>query len=174
MFSFGSLIDLWSADPPQTIDIREVENEDGIPGIKVNFFVKGKPADVWKWLRDVDHLGKLFPAVKKIEKVKDLGDNTVLWKYNLDTTLGTKIFNVKRSVDDKNLSVKWKRTEGDLSYYAGSWELKASDKYPGWVDCTYTNFVDAGRWVPYFIVKGTSKDNAESMVPSLRKLVAGK
>ena len=61
-----------------------------------------------------------------------------------------------------------------MSYYAGAWKIKASDKYKGWVDCTYSNFVDAGTFIPFFLVIRTSKENAESMVPSLRNLVAGK
>ncbi len=162
------------ATPSLEMDIKEVENKDGIPGIQVNFFVKGKLKNVWKWLRDVDHLSKLFLSLEKIVKVKDIDSNTILWEYNLDTALGKKIFNVRRSVDDRNYSVKWIRTEGDLQYYGGSWKLKASKEYPGWVDCIYTNFINAAWYVPYWKVKSTSKDNAEAMVPTLRNMVAGK
>ncbi|KQC11064.1 MAG: hypothetical protein APR62_10695 [Smithella sp. SDB] len=173
IFCFGNFISVFSAEPPQTLDMKEVKNEDGIKGVTVNFFVKGKPEDVWKWIGGVEHLGKLFPAVKKVVKVKDVEANTILWNYTLKTSLGTKVFNVKRAVDEKSFSVKWKRTDGDMNYYGGSWKLISSEKYPGWVDCTYSNFVDVGSLIPYFLVISTSKENAEAMVPSLRKMVAG-
>lgn len=174
LFNSGTLTYLTGAEPPQAMDIKDAQNEDGVAGITVNFFVKGKPADVWKWIRDVDHLNKLFPAVKKIVKVKEVDASTTIWNYTLETSLGTKNFNVQRSFDDKDLSIKWKKTEGDMKYYGGSWKIKASETYAGWVDCTYSNFVNVGWYLPYAVVKKTSKQNAESMVPSLRKLVAGK
>ncbi|PKN38764.1 MAG: hypothetical protein CVU62_00765 [Deltaproteobacteria bacterium HGW-Deltaproteobacteria-2] len=174
IFCLGNFVPAFGAEPPQTLDMKEVKNDDGIKGLTVNFFVKGKTEDVWKWIGSVEHLGKLFPAVKKVVKVKDIDANTILWNYTLETSLGTKIFNVKRTVDEKNFSVKWIRTDGDMDYYGGSWKLMASEKYPGWVDCTYSNFVNAGWYIPYFKVISTSKENAQSMVPSLRKMVAGK
>ncbi len=174
IFCLGNFMLAFGAEPPQTLDMKEVKNDDGIKGLTVNFFVKGKTEDVWKWIGSVEHLGKLFPAVKKVVKVKDIDANTILWNYTLETSLGTKIFNVKRTVDEKNFSVKWIRTDGDMDYYGGSWKLMASEKYPGWVDCTYSNFVNAGWYIPYFKVISTSKENAQSMVPSLRKMVAGK
>ena len=174
IFCLGNFVPAFGAEPPQTLDMKEIKNEDGIKGLTVNFFVKGKTEDVWKWIGSVEHLGKLFPAVKKVVKVKDIDANTILWNYTLETSLGTKIFNVKRTVDEKNFSVKWIRTDGDMDYYGGSWKLMASEKYPGWVDCTYSNFVNAGWYIPYFKVISTSKENAQSMVPSLRKMVAGK
>lgn len=174
VFLPGIFTAAFAAEPPQTLDIKEVTNEDGIDGITVNFFVKGKPEEVWKYISDVEHLNKLFPAVKKIVKVKEIDANTILWNYTLESALGTKIFNVNRTNDEKFFSIKWKRTDGDMKYYGGSWKIIASDKFPGWVDCTYSNFVNAGWYIPYFKVKATSKENAEAMVPSLRKLVAGK
>jgi len=174
IFCLGNFVPAFGAEPPQTLDMKEIKNEDGIKGLTVNFFVKGKTEDVWKWIGSVEHLGKLFPAVKKVVKVKDIDANTILWNYTLETSLGTKIFNVKRTVDEKNFSVKWIRTDGDMDYYGGSWKLMASEKYPGWVDCTYSNFVNAGWYIPYFKVISTSRENAQSMVPSLRKMAAGK
>jgi hypothetical protein len=174
IFCLGNFVPAFGAEPPQTLDMKEIKNEDGIKGLTVNFFVKGKTEDVWKWIGSVEHLGKLFPAVKKVVKVKDIDANTILWNYTLETSLGTKVFNVKRAIDEKNFSVKWKRTDGDMDYYGGSWKIMASEKYPGWVDCTYSNFVNAGWYIPYFKVISTSKENAQSMVPSLRKMVAGK
>ena len=174
IFCLGNFVPAFGAEPPQTLDMKEIKNEDGIKGLTVNFFVKGKTEDVWKWIGSVEHLGKLFPAVKKVVKVKEIDANTILWNYTLETSLGTKIFNVKRTVDEKNFSVKWIRTDGDMDYYGGSWKIMASEKYPGWVDCTYSNFVNAGWYIPYFKVISTSKENAQSMVPSLRKMVAGK
>lgn len=173
IFCLGNYLPAFGAEPPQTLDMKEVKNEDDIKGLTVNFFVKGKPENVWKWISGIENLGKLFPAVKKVAKVKDIDANTILWNYTLETSLGTKIFNVKRSVDEKNFSVKWIRTDGDMDYYGGSWKLIASEKYPGWVDCTYSNFVNAGWYIPYFKVISTSKENAQAMVPTLRKMVAG-
>lgn len=173
IFCFGNFIPAFGAEPPLALDMKEVKNEDGIKGVTVNFFVKGKPEDVWKWVGGVEHLSKLFPAVKKVVKVKDIDANTVLWNYTLETAIGTKVFNVKRTADEKTFSVKWKRTDGEMDYYGGSWKLVASEKYPGWVDCTYSNFVNAGWYIPYFKVISTSKENAQAMVPSLRKMVAG-
>ncbi len=172
IFYSGALTPAFSADPPQTLEIKDVTNEDDVDGITANFFVKGKPEDVWKYISDVPNLNKLFPAVKKVVKVKDIDANTVLWNYTLETTLGTRILNVKRVNDQKNGIITWKRTDGDMRYYGGGWKIKASDKYPGWVDCTYSNFVDP-KWIPLFLVKRTGRENAEAMVPSLRKLVAG-
>ena len=174
VFFSGNFSSAFGAEPPQTLDMKDAVNEDGIDGITVNFFVQGKPEEVWKHISNVEHLNKLFPAVKKIVKVKDIDADNIIWNYTLESALGIKIFNVKRTNDEKNLSIKWKRTDGDMKYYGGSWKIKASDKYPGWVDCTYSNFVNAGWYIPYFKVKATSKENAEAMVPSLRKLVAGK
>jgi hypothetical protein len=173
IFCLGNFIPAFGAEPPQTLDMKEVKNEDGIKGLTVNFFVKGNPEDVWKWISGIEHLGELFPAVKKVAKVKEIDANTILWNYTLKTSLGTKVFSVKRAIDEKNFSIKWKRTEGDMNYYGGSWKLIASDKYPGWVDCTYSNFIDAGSLIPYFLVISHSKENAQDMVPTLRKMVAG-
>jgi uncharacterized membrane protein len=173
IFYSGTLSPVFSAEPPQTLEMKDITNEDGIDGITVNFFVKGKIEDVWKYISDVPNLNKLFPAVKEIVKVKEIDDSNILWNYTLESSLGTKIFNVKRTNDEKNGIINWKRTDGDMKYYGGSWKIKASDKYPGWVDCTYSNFVDAGWFLPFAVVKRTSRENAQAMVPSLRKLVAG-
>jgi ribosome-associated toxin RatA of RatAB toxin-antitoxin module len=154
--------------------MKDITNEDGIDGITVNFFVKGKTEDVWKYISDVEHLNKLFPAVQKTVKVKEIDANNIIWNYTLKSSLGIKIFNVKRTNDEKNGSIKWKRTDGDMKYYGGGWKIKASDQFPGWVDCTYSNFVDAGWFLPFALVKRTSRENAEAMVPSLRNLIAGK
>ncbi|GAB4295343.1 MAG: hypothetical protein Kow0090_10220 [Myxococcota bacterium] len=161
------------AEPPLGIQIKEVKNDDGIEGIATRFFVKGSVEDVWRWIRDVEHLGKLFPSVKRVTKVKEEDASTTIWEYELESTLGTKVLNVRRTVNDGNFSIKWTRVEGDFKYYGGSWQLKASEKYPGWVECRYSNFIDAGALIPYFIVKKTSKGNAEAMAPALRKLVSG-
>ena len=161
-----------SAAPSLKMQIKEQKNKDGIEGIAVRFFVKGQVQDVWNWIKGVENLGKLFPAVKKVTKVKDKGDNTIIWEYQLDSTLGTKILNVERKVDETKRSVKWKRVDGDMKYYAGSWQLRQSMKYSGWVECRYSNFIDAGALIPYFLVKKSSKKNAEAMAPKLRKLVS--
>ena len=161
-----------SAAPSLKMQVKEQKNKDGIEGITVRFFVKGRVQDVWNWVKGVENLGKLFPAVKKVTKVKDKSDGAIIWEYQLDSTLGTKILNVERRVDDTKRSVKWKRIEGDLKYYAGSWQLRQSEKYPGWVECRYSNFIDAGTLIPYFIVKKSSRKNADAMVPKLRKLVS--
>lgn len=161
-----------SAAPSLKMQVKEQKNKDGIEGIAVRFFVKGRVQDVWNWIKGVENLGKLFPAVKKVTKIKDKGDGTIIWEYQLDSTLGTKILNVERKVNEAKRSVKWKRIEGDLKYYAGSWQLRQSMKYPGWVECRYANFIDAGTLIPYFIVKKTSRKNADAMMPKLRKLVS--
>jgi len=65
IFCLGNFIPAFGAEPPQTLDMKEVKNEDSIKGLTVNFFVKGNPDDVWKWIGGIENLGKLFPAVKK-------------------------------------------------------------------------------------------------------------
>ena len=160
------------ANPSLEIQIEELENKDGIEGIAATFFIKGSAEDVWKWIRDVDHLDKLFPAVMKVIKVKDVDTNATIWEYHLDSPLGEKVLNVKRFINDKKLEVKWKRTEGDFNYYGGSWNIKTYKKYPGWVEVRYSNFINAGMFIPYFIVRSKGKSNAKAMAPTLRKLVA--
>lgn len=160
------------AEPKLEMDIKDATNADGVDGISVNFFVKGTPAQVWKYLSNMDYLGKLFPAIEQVTKVRDIDANTILWKYNMKTALGYKIFNVKRSLYAEKFEIQWIRTDGDLTYYGGGWKLIPSKEYPGWVDCTYENYINAGWYIPYWKVKNTSKENAEAMVPALRKFVA--
>ncbi len=157
--------------PSPDIKIDETKNVEGIEGIFVKFYLNQTIEDVWKFLSNIDYLCKLFPAMDKIEKIKKISSNEILWKYHMKTALGKDILNVRRFVDENKFIVKWKRTEGDLKYYSGSWELTTSKEYPGWIECHYSNFINHAWWVPYEIVQGISKENARAMVDSLRKLV---
>ncbi|MDY6934870.1 MAG: SRPBCC family protein [Spirochaetota bacterium] len=157
--------------PDTKIIIEDLKNDEGIKGIRSTFLVKARLKDVWKWIRDVDYLPELFPAVKKVTLVQQVSANTIIWEYQFESAMGKKVLNVKRSIDDDNYQVKWKRTKGDMKYYAGGWNIKSSQKYSGWVEVQYSNFINAGTFIPYFLVKRNSKKNAEVMVHRLREFV---
>ncbi len=156
---------------PSDITIKEAVNANKVPGINATFRIKGKIDEVWKFIHSVKYLKKLFPAVKKITRVRKISPDKTLWEYQLKSALGLEILIVNRMVDNKNYSVKWNRVTGDLKSYVGSWELKTSDKHPGWVECSFTSFIKHSKWVPGELVLSINKDNVEAMVTELRKLI---
>ncbi len=160
-----------AVDPAADIQITEVKNKDKKSGIRVKFLIPGTKKDVWKYIGGVEYITKLFPAVKKITLIKKVSKKKFLFEYRLKSALGIEVLTVSRIADNKKFIVKWNRLKGGLKYYRGSWELKASSKYSGMVECIYSNFIDYAKWVPDELTNSISKDNAEAMVAELRKLV---
>lgn len=161
------------SEPDSEADIMDAVNADGIEGLRANFFVKGNPAEVWKYVENMEYIGKLFPAITA-SRVKEIDRHTAIWEYHLKTPVGYSIFNVRRSVYQEKFELNNKRIDGDLNYYGGGWKLSASKKYPGWVDCTYENFINAAWYIPYWRIKGAGRENIRSMIITLRDMVAGK
>ena len=131
-----------STTVPGAVDVVELVDPDGVPGLRARFDVDA-PADVvLDLVWDVTRFRSIFPDIKALDVVGRPDDHTVDVRFFVDAVVATPTYTLRRTLDRAARRVAWKSIGGDVKKIAGAWTVTSSTSTTCHV--TYESFVDVG------------------------------
>jgi ribosome-associated toxin RatA of RatAB toxin-antitoxin module len=180
MFALA-LLTLLSAQSPSTmpvgqvraderIDVVELADPGGVPGLRAAFDVDA-PADVvLDLLWDVARFRSIFPDIKALDVVAHPDDRTIDVRFFVDAVVATPTYTLRRSLDRAGRRVSWKSIGGDLKHIAGAWTVTPTS--PTTSRVTYESFVDTGVVGVSSVYRSLVVGRVEQMVGRVRAAAA--
>jgi len=131
-----------SPSPAEGLDVVELADPEGVPGLRA-IFVVDAPADVvLDLLWDVARFRSIFPDIKALDVVARPDDRTVDVRFFVDAVVATPTYTLRRSLDRGRRRVAWVSIGGDLKKIVGAWTVAPVS--PGRSRVIYESFVDVG------------------------------
>jgi len=159
----------WDALRSGTVIVREIESDDGLPGVSAVFSVRASRDQIWKVLVDYEHFREIFDGIERIEVLEEdrKGAKVAFW---VDAVLKDLHYVLYREYTRRGHELRWKRLSGDLERIEGRWLIEDS---PGLDEklLVYRSFVKVGGIVPTRLVRFGAKRKAEEMGNRLRKWI---
>ncbi len=124
------------------VDVVELADADGVPGLRATFVVDA-PADVvldllWAGAR----FRSIFPDIKALDVVARPDDRTVDVRFFVDAVVATPTYTLRRSLDRGRRRVAWVSVGGDLKKIVGAWTVAPLSA--GRSRVIYESYVDVG------------------------------
>jgi hypothetical protein len=152
--------------------IQEVEDAQGVKGLKAAFTVEQPRDVVFGLLNDLDAFPKLFPNILELKVVARDGDSADIY-YKVDAVLDEAEYTLRRTVKrgPKADRIAWDLLSGDPLVVRGSWTITDGDA-PGTTKLLYQSYVDVAAYVPTSMVRDTAIGKVEEMVQRIRTFSA--
>lgn len=97
-----------------------------MPYVETSIFVDDKPENVYRAASDMESYPKYMADVDSVTVV-ERGENTTMSEWVTEIE-GTPIFWTERDTfDEKNLTISYQLTEGDLDKFEGVWKFEQTD-----------------------------------------------
>jgi hypothetical protein len=166
--SHGPVLD-WAAllpeDGRRPVHIEDVQNAEGLPGLRAIFAVRAGRDNIWRTLVDYDNFPRFFPQITKMV-VLDEDENGALIKFWGDAVLMELHYTLKRTYVELGHKLTWVRVSGDMKHIEGSWRIIEGPQ-PPWHAMIYESFVDTGFPIIGWFVRQGAKQEARRMAEAI-------
>lgn len=152
------------------IVISDQKRPDGKKEITAVFYLDTEPELIYGILKDVRKFPEFMPDSEKVDMIEE-GDNFHIVKFSGAIGPFDSIVVMKRVFNDQDKSIEWVQLEGLAKEVSGLWKVEGNRQGEKGTKVFYSNYVNAGKLVPPFMVRRYMKKNILQMVDAIKNRV---
>jgi ribosome-associated toxin RatA of RatAB toxin-antitoxin module len=157
------------ANSLDSIIIDDNLESDKSGSVRMVFWVKSNPNNVWNLLTNYDNWTKFMDDVDKVTIISR-SENQSIIHVKAKTPINMNIYYVlKRTYDKNKYEIKWKMLEGSAKDVEGSWKIVKENNTLSKV--IYTNYVDLGFSIPPKITSLLIKSKLPNLANNIKKML---
>lgn len=169
VFLFLLLQNVSFSNSLDSIIVQDNLESDKNGSVKMIFWVKNTPENIWKLLTNYNNWTKFMDEVDKVNIISQ-SDNQSVVHIKAKAPMNMNIFYVlKRTYNKDKYEIKWKMLEGTAKDVEGSWKIiKENDNV---CKVIYTNYVDLGFSIPPKISSILIKNKLPNLANNIKKML---
>lgn len=162
----------WEVLNAGEVIIEEIENDQGIPGVRAVFIVEASREDIWSTLTDYVNFKRFFHDIDEM-KVISTDSNGAQVEFWVDAVLKKLHYVLQRNYVKPGYHLTWNKVSGDLKDIQGSWQIKETHSFEKKL-LIYESYVDLGSVVVTWVIRLGAKQKAKKMTYNLRNWIESK
>lgn len=159
----------WTALLNGQVEVQEVDNDEGIPGVRAFFTVSASKKKIWAVLLDYKHFPKFFKGILEMRVLSSEQDSALI-EFKIDAVVKNFTYVLHRQYDEMADRITWRRHSGDLKRIEGSWQIRDTPQADKKL-LIYESFVKVGGIIPTGLVRWGAMGKAKEMGHRLRKWI---